>query len=143
MGDPNVINQVFDGAGTLLNGGKAIANAAFTTMDVFSNLANGGNAQQQQQAPQMFSRRDMGYQMPQQSIGYQPSTYPWAQQTFGGYGFTNQGYQNNGPGYPGISNPNYGRHGFYGQTWYGGQSQLFGNNNNGPIGSNWTNGIWR
>lgn len=140
MVNPTVVNQVFDGADTLIKGGQAIANAAITTADVISNM--GSFTGQQQQQPPLFSRRDTGYQMPQQSMTYQPSTYPWAQQTFSGYGFTQQGYQNNGAGYPGISNPNYGRPGFYGQTWVGGQ--LFGNSTyNRPIGSNWTDSIWR
>lgn len=143
MENASVVNQVFDGAGALLNGGKAIANAAFTTLDVINNMS-GNNTQNYQQPQQMYSRRDSGYQMPQQGISYQPSTYPWAQQTFGGYGFTQQGYMNNGPGYPGIANPGYGRQGYYGQTWMGGNPSSGFGNNNGPIGVNWTSqSVWR
>ena len=136
MEGPSVVNQVFDGAGALVNGGKAIANAAFTTMDMINNIGQNLNQPQQQM---MYSRRDSGYQLPQQSVPYQPSTYPWAHQVYGGYGFTQQGYQN-GPGYPGISNPNYGRNGFYGQSMFTTGTSNFENR---PIGSNWMDrGIW-
>ena len=136
MNDPNLVQSVFDGMNMAINGGKKVADVAFTTIDAINSI---GNSQPQQQ---LYSRRDTGYQMPAQQMTpqYRPSTYPWEQQTYGGYGFTQQGFQNSAPGYPGISNPNYGLSGYYGQTTFGSSNWSSGNN---QFESNWwEHGLW-
>lgn len=138
MNDPQLVSQVFDGANKVLSTGKAVADAAFTTIDMINNL---GNSSQNQQ--QLYSRRDMGYQMPQQpQPQYHPSAYPWAQQGYAAYGFTQQGYQANSVGYPGISNPNYGVSGYYTPGFFGSSNWSTSSQNN-SIGVEWMNhGIW-
>jgi hypothetical protein len=107
-GTPAIVGQVFDGANAMIEGGKAIANMAFTTFDTLNNIQNNPSYQP---ADGMFSRRDVGYQQPQQAIQYQPAAYPWASHQ-SQYGYGQQPQLT--PGYSGITNPNYGKPGFFG-----------------------------
>lgn len=131
---PNVINQVFDGAGMMIEGGKAIANMAFTTFDTLNNMS-----QPTQQNDGMFSRRDFGFQQPQQMQQYQPSPYPWASQQYQyGYGY---GQQQQPVGTEGFANPNYGKPGFFGGSTFG--SGFSAPSLSQPTMSNWFNkGVW-
>lgn len=105
--NPGIVNSVFDGAAAFIEGGKAVANAAFTTLSDVNNITN--NPYNNQGGGGMYSRRDSGYQSAQPTQ-YQPSTYPWASQSYlNGYA-----QQQGTPGYQGFTNPNYGKPGFYG-----------------------------
>lgn len=128
--NPTIVNTVFDGASAAITGGKAIADAIFTTANAIDSVT-----QSQYNGNSLYSRRDAP--CPQQAPAqYQPSTYPWASQTYTGYGFGQQGQMING--YNGITNPNYGHTGFYtGGTWSTTMST------NRPNGSAWFDqGVW-
>lgn len=131
VSNPTIVNSVFDGASAAITGGKAIANAIFTTANAIDSVS-----QPRYNNDSLYSRRDAP--SPQNAvIQYQPSTYPWASQMYNGYGFGQQGQIING--YNGITNPNYGRTGFYtGGTWGVGSSTM-----NRPNGAAWFDqGVW-
>jgi hypothetical protein len=86
------VNSVCNQANSIIDTGRAFANTAMSAFDSLSNI----------------SRRDFNYQM--RPMTYQPTTYPWASQQYG----SPYGQQQGITGYPGISNPNYGRPGYFG-----------------------------
>jgi hypothetical protein len=136
MPDPSLVNSVFNNAYSVIQGTQAAANAAFTAVDSIKSIADNTA-----ETMSSFSRRDNTYPQMQQPVQYQPSTYPWAAQTYNGYNF---GQQNQFPnGYPGITNPSYGKNGFYtGNSGWMSQSSSFMNQNQ-PMGTAWFNqGIW-
>lgn len=100
----STVSAVFDGASTMVNAGRAISETAFTAINDMRNLA-----QQANQQMGGYSRRDAVQTQPAPQF-YQPSVYPWAVQQYAGYAYGNQ---NAIVGYPGITNPNYGKPGFY------------------------------
>lgn len=129
---PSVVNQVFDGATTMIEGGKAIANMAFNTFDTLNNINR-----QQQANDGMFSRRNMDYQqMP--PMQYQPSVYPWSSQSYQNM----YGQQQTAVGYSGITNQNYGKPGFFTGSPYSYGFPAF-NQGGGRNVSNWfEKGVW-
>lgn len=120
MADATIIDSVFQGLDATraaVSGAETIAQTAVTTWDTINGIVN-------RQQPDMFSRRSSDWASPmggnngflqqqQQSIPYQPASYVWASQpsVYGGYGYNFQNNQNQG--YPGISNPNYGKVGYF------------------------------
>lgn len=106
MSSPDMVNRVFDGAAAAVQCGKAITNATLGTCELIDSLTRPNGTGQQQQS-YLYSRRDLGSQYAQPQIAYQPPEYPWASNQMQ-FGAVTQG------GYPGISNPNYGKEGFVG-----------------------------
>lgn len=105
MAQDPFISAVFGGA----NATQAIAAGFSDIMNGAANTMN--NVVNQVSNPQsvdQFSRRNFGgFQNPQQpQVAYQPVTSnPWGNPNT---------MQNSGAGYPGISNPSYGKSGFVG-----------------------------
>lgn len=129
-----LVNSVFNAGTAALQGGQAMANAVFTTADNINKIIDTSTQ------PSSWSRRDIGYQQNPQPMQYQPSTYPWATQSYMNYGFdqTNHVVQ----GYPGITNPNYGQSGYY-QTGFMGSAFAPDTPSLGQGGSAWYDkGVW-
>lgn len=114
--DP-VIDAVFAGrnvANAAVDGFLGAMNNMETT---FSNIQNAvNNPNPQQQFNDQYSRRNFGGYQPsgfcqqQQQPAYQPASYVWG---------SSAPMQTNGMngGYPGISNPNYGKTGYAGAAF--------------------------
>ena len=128
---PSVVNQVFDGAANMIEGGKAIANMAFSTFENLNSLT-----QQQSQNGGMFSRRDMNYQQTQ-PMQYQPSVYPWSSQSYQNM----YGQQQTAVGYSGITNQNYGKPGFYTGSPYNSGFPAF-TQSGGNVSRWFEEGVW-
>lgn len=105
------VENVFNGVSAVANGAQAMMSGITTGFTTFENLQQ--QQQQQNQFSNAFSRRNM-QQMPQQYMQmYQAPQYPWADMQYTGYGFGN--FQTPvSSGYPGISDPNYGKIGYIG-----------------------------
>lgn len=126
-----IVENVFNSISSVANGAAAACSGIQNGFTTFETLQN----QQQQQQTDM-SRRNMT-QMQQQTYQYRSPVYPWADASYSGYGFgTPVAVQN--VGYPGITNPNYGKFGGCGfaqaptQSAWG--SPLGGN---GTLGGGW------
>lgn len=95
------VNKVFGAFTSVANGAAALGQGVQAGLNAFDQMQ-----QQAQVQRDMWSRRDMPSQQYQcQTTMYQAPVYPWAQQTYTGYGFGQPGQT---IGYPGISNPGYG-----------------------------------
>lgn len=109
----NITNAVFDGARACVDGAQAVTQSVIGTVNGVQQAINNP----QQIGGVDFSRRDYAPMMnPAPPVyAYQPPVYPWAAQQYQqGYSVTNVMHQpmTGGYGYPGISNPQYGRIGY-------------------------------
>ena len=130
------VENVFNGISSVANGAAAACSGIQTGFTTFETLQNQRMQQQQQGQAGDFSRRNMP-QFQQAQYQYQPPIYPWADANYTGYGFGVQPTMMN-VGYPGITNPNYGKVGFYRQqTQVGAWGSSMRSNNNGMIGGGW------
>ena len=104
MINTQVTSAVFDNAQVALTGARAATDVVTNTINAFSSPQ-----QPAFQGGTEFSRRDSTVQQPvYQQPAYQPPAYPW-ETTSPTFGASMNPIGGSSYGYPGISNPQYGK----------------------------------